>query len=441
MKYINNYDNLATYTADGNRPVDKSTVSNIADGTGLKFEGKNIILEKESAEIGDICVYDKITRRKMFVKFSTFASALLPVNFIVVGVVYYRTTDKVHILSGWQDSAQWGAPYQVKLTGFDLSVGGSFTITINATTTAAIEYATTDTLAAIATKIMTALTASGFTSATGWSVTAGADYIVVQQNWYTPNVTIFNVTDASLKIAKTILTGNYQTSLSGIVTANSQIFRNDKSVSSYAGANFARFLAYYEVNGVADVNIPVGSSSIGIIKRSVFNSIDNPVLFAYYASYESYIQDRMTKYPYSKGTIFADNGKSDTDKLSVSMYTNAAGVVSPAYPAAYKANRYGISVDGHVTGFEPGNWWLPSSPEMLRLIRNITWGLAGVTAGNEDIVNRALVLIGGTRISATSYYWCSAESSSYYAWYSNGIGNIAANSKYGSFGVRPVTAF
>lgn len=441
MKNINKYVNLAEYTADTSRPTNESTVSSIDENRVLKFDGKNVIVDKTGAEVGDIAVYDKNTLTKRFVKFSTY-QAPLPTNLVVAGVVYYRTTDKVHILSGWQDSAQWGAPYQVKLTGFDLSVGGSFTITINATTTAAIEYATTDTLAAIATKIMTALTASGFTAATGWSVTAGADYIVVQQNWYTPNVTIFNVTDASLKIAKTILTGNYQTDLSGLVTANSQIFRNDKSVSSYAGANFGRFLAYYEVNGVADINVPVGSSSIGIIKRSVYNAVDNPILFAYYASYESYIQDRMTKYPYSKGTIFADNGKSDTDKLSVPMYTNAAGIVSPAYPAAYKANRHGIIVDGYITGFEPGNWWLPSSPEMLRLIRNITWGLAGVTAGNEDIVNRALVLIGGTRISATSYYWCSAEYSSDSAWCFNGtIGRINATIKLSSYGVRPVTAF
>lgn len=441
MKNINKYTNLAAYAADTNRPTNESAVSSIDENKVLKFEGKNVIVDKAGAEVGDIAVYDKNTLTKRFVKFSTFQSPL-PSNLVAAGVVYYRTTGKVHILSGWQDSAQWGAPYQVKLTGFDLSVGGSFTITVNTTTTAAIEYATTDTLASIATKIMTVLTASGFTAATGWSVTAGADYIVVQQNWYTPNVTIFNVTDASLKIAKTILTGNYQTALSGIVAANSQIFRNDKSVSSYAGANFGRFLAYYEVNGVADVNVPVGSSSIGIIKRSVFNSIDNPVLFAYYASYESYIQDRMAKYPYSKGTIFADNGKSDTDKLSVPMYTNAAGIVSPAYPAAYKANRYGISVDGHVTGLEPGNWWLPSSPEMLRLIRNITWGLAGITAGNEDIVNRALVLIGGTRISATSYYWCSAEYSSSNAWLSNGnYGTLTNGTKYSTLTCRPVTAF
>ena len=441
MKNINKYVNLAEYTADTSRPTNESTVSSIDENRVLKFDGKNVIVDKTGAEVGDIAVYDKNTLTKRFVKFSTY-QAPLPTNLVVAGVVYYRTTDKVHILSGWQDSAQWGAPYQVKLTGFDLSVGGSFTITINATTTAAIEYATTDTLAAIATKIMTALTASGFTAATGWSATAGADYVVVQQSWYAPNVTIFNVTDAALKITRTILTGNYQTALSGIVATNSQIFRNDKSVSSYAGANFGRFLSYYEVSGVADINVPVGSSSIGIIKRSVFNGVDNPILFAYYASYESYIQDRMPKYPYSKGTIFADNGKSDTDKLSVPMYTNAAGIVSPAYPAAYKANRYGISVDGHVTGLEPGNWWLPSSPEMLRLIRNITWGLAGVTAGNEDIVNRALVLIGGTRISVTSYYWCSAESSSGSAWcYYGYLGYLNANSKGNSLGVGPVTAF
>ena len=68
----------------------------------------------------------------------------------------------------------------------------------------------------------------------------------------------------------------------------------------------------------------------------------------------------------------------------------------------------GIIDAGFTTGFEPGNWWLPSSPELFRLIRNVTWGTSGIVAGGEDIVNRALTLIGGTRVSAASM-WSSSE--------------------------------
>ena len=127
---------------------------------------------------------------------------------VVGGVVYYRNTDKVHIVAKDQYSEKWAAPYQVKLTGFDFATGGEFSITVNTTTTSLISYLTSDTLSSVATKIMSALTASGFTAATGWSVTSGATYIVVQQDYYVPNVAIFTVADASLKVIREILTGN-----------------------------------------------------------------------------------------------------------------------------------------------------------------------------------------------------------------------------------------
>ena len=46
MKYINNYANKAAYTADSNRPTTKSTVSNVADGTGVIYGG-NIVTGKQ----------------------------------------------------------------------------------------------------------------------------------------------------------------------------------------------------------------------------------------------------------------------------------------------------------------------------------------------------------------------------------------------------------
>ena len=66
-------------------------------------------------------------------------------------------------------------------------------------------------------------------------------------------------------------------------------------------------------------------------------------------------------------------------------------------------------MQGLQPGFEPGNWWLPSSPELFRLIRNVTWGTSGIVAGGEDIVNRALTLIGGTRVSAATMIAVSSE--------------------------------
>lgn len=440
MKYINLYPDLAAYTSDANRPTDKSTVSLINESRSFKFEGKNVVVEKSGAEVGDIAIYDTKTLSKRFIKFSTYNQSTIPSNFLTRGVVYYRTTDKVHIVAKDQYAERWGAPYQVKMTGFDFTTGGEFSITVNTATTSSISYLTSDTLASVATKIMSALTASGFTAATGWSVTSGATHIVVQQDFYTPNVTIFTVADASLKVIREILTGNYQTALTGIISASSQSFRKDGSVTSNAGCNYLKYLQYYEVSGTSDTNLAVGSTPT--IKRSMFNAIDNPLLVTYYQTYESYITDKILKYPYSKGTVVDEFGKLNTDKLSAVMYTNALGVSSPSYPAANRAKTYGIIDAGFTTGFEPGNWWLPSSPELFRLIRNVTWGTSGVVAGGEDIVNRALTLIGGTRVSAATSMWSSSEISSTNAWlYPGTIGGLTSFIKYISIAVRGVTAF
>lgn len=437
MKNINKYTNLAAYVADTNRPTNESTISSIDENKVLKFEGKNVVVDKAGAEIGDICVYDKNTLTKRFVKFSTY-QAPLPANLVVGGVVYYRTSDRVHVVAKDQYTEKWAAPYQVKMTGFDFTTGGEFSITVNTTTTALISYLTSDTLSSVATKIMSALTASGFTS--GWSVTSGSTYIVVQQDYYTPNVTVFTVTDASMKVIREILTGNYQTALSGLVAQSTQAFRKDGSVTSTAACNYLKYLQFHEVSGTSDTNLAVGSTPT--IKRSMFNAIDNPLLFTYYKTYESYIADKILKYPYSKGTVVDGFGKLNTDKLSAVMYTNALGASSPAYPAANRAKTYGIIDAGFTTGFEPGNWWLPSSPELFILIRNVTWGTSGIVAGGEDIVNRALTLIGGTRVSAATSMWSSSEGSSSGAWdYYGTFGTLTNDIKTSSVAVRGVTAF
>ena len=440
MKNINKYATLAAYTADSNRPTTESTVSSIVENKIIKFDGKNIVVDKPASEVGDIAVYDTNTKTRRFIKFSTFNLATLPANLVIAGVVYSRTNDKVYVVAKDNFSEQWAAPYQVKLSGFDFATGGSFTITVNTTTTAAIDYLTTDTLATVAPKIMTALTNAGFTSATGWSVTVVSDHLVVNQNWYTPNVTIFNITDASNKVVKLILTGTYQTTSTGFLYQTSSAFRNDGSVTYFAGANYLKFLSYYEVSGSEDINQTVGS--VTVIRRSSFTVEKNPLLVAYYTTYEKYIEAKMARHPYSKGTIIDNDGKGNTYKLSQVTYLDSLSAYLPAYPAANRANLYGISYSGHTTGYEPGNWWLPSSREFFNLMKNVTWGNVGVVAGGEDIVNRAITMIGGTRVSAGSSHWTSSEDSSIDAWIYNGtLGNLNYGNKYYSISVRPITAF
>lgn len=441
MKYINKYTDLTAYTADTNRPTESKTVSKIADT--LRFEGKNIVVDKAYCNVGDTVVFDKNDSLNKVVKLDTLNLATLGSNFDIKGTIGLRTEDVGLVVANQYSStsSQYGAPYKVKVVGFDFATGGSFTITVNTTTTGTITYATSDTLATVATSIMAALTTAGFTAATGWSCTAYTAYncIVVQQNYYTPNVTIFLINDADNKVSRTILTGNYQTALSGVITPYGYIHRIDGVDTSSAITNLEKGLSYYSVSGQDLANQSVGASTI--IKESRFNLTDNPLLVAYYVTYRSYIQAKMPKYPYSRGVIISDSGQSDTIALAARMYTDYDGTQKPGNTAAYSAFTYGVNTAGYTTGFEANKWWM-LSPRMSNIIMgNVTYGLVGVTAATADPLNRGINAAGGALISVSHYLLTSAEFSSNGAWiYYGSYGTMGAYYKVSTYSVRPVTA-
>ena len=441
MKYINKYDTITQYSADVNRPTTDRTVSSIVESGEVKFDGKNVLVDKPGAGIGDILVYNTKTASLQFIKLDTYNAATIPAGITPIGVVYYRTENRVNIVAkNNASSSKLTAEYIVKLSGFDAS-GGSFTVTVNSTSTASIAYDAGASLATIAAAVASALDLAGFKSSGGWSVASNvaANCVVIARNSYTPAITGISVTDAANKVVATTITPkDYQCTLSGLVPAYSSITRNDRGSSSYAGANFTKFYDYYYNNGATDTNQPLQASNP--VRYSVFNAVSNPILTAYYgtgeAAYASYIQDKMVKYPYSKNAIIDDDGFKNTSKLAPESFIDVDGTAKPAYPAAYNAKNYGVSIPGYTTGLEAGAWWLPANREMYLLVKD-------VLLNSLDPVNRSLTAIGGDRVLASGVvYWCSSENSSYNAWYYNGgNGNLTNIDKFNTYTCRPVTAF
>ena len=428
MKNINKYENLAAYEADTNRPTDENTVSLIKDINIIKRKGVNVIVPTAYCSVGDTVVYDTIEEKYRVIKNGTVNRALLSSRYIITAVVVERTNTSALIDAGVQVSRQWAASYKVKMSGFSFVADGSFTLTINSTTTSAINYTTTDTLATLAVKMQDAIRAI---YPNGWTVTAYADYIVVEQNYYTPNVTIFICSDANITV--NILTGNYQTAITGLLSPSTQLYRNDGTVGYYAGANFLKFKQYYSANGGDSVDQTLTSN--GIIRESRFNATDNPILFEYYKIYDNYLQAKMVKKSYSKGIITDKNGQGNTRKLAAVTYTNHDGVVSPAYPAADYCNLFERVGTKHLTG----SWWLPSVWEFEQIISKITNGISGV---EQDIITKGFIEAGLTPLSIDSYYWLSCEYSSNAAWvYYGNLGHFTGiNYKRNSNFCRVVSA-
>lgn len=437
MKYINTYNDEAAYLADTNRPLDAATVSKVAEI--LKYEGQNIVMAKEFAMAGDTFVFDKTDLQHKIVKLGTLNVATLGSNYVIGGTVERRESRMIYLDGNVNlGNYQWGAPYKVKVSGFDLVTGGSFSITINSTTTTTINYTTSDTLSTIATTILSALNAAGLT--TGWSVTAYDNYVVVQLNYYTPNVTVFEVTDGENKVVREILTGNYQTATTPLISTNTFVRRRDGVQTSYAGSNLDKFIGYYSVNGRDVTGQEVGASSI--IKESRFNETDNPLLVAYYGTYRNYMSDKCVRSPYTKGAITDNQGKLNTYTLAAETYIDHDGTTQPAHPAAYIASQHGITTEGYVTGFEQGNWYLDDFNGLHTLMERITYGLPGINTSNMDDVNKGIYAAGGSLISVSHYLWTSTQYSGYYAWsYYGTDGGMDAYYKYYSFSVRASLAF
>ena len=443
MKYLNKYADAAAYAADSNRPTTESTVSLIEDGTGVKFDGKNVLVEKAGAEVGDICVYNKTLARKQFIKYGTFNNATMPVNLVIMGVVFYRNESLVYLVAkNNAGSRQWAAPFKSKLSGFDFTTGGTFSITVNATTTTDIAYGTTDNLTTTAALIQAALNAGAANTALkNWTVAADLvnNCIVATRNFYTPAITGITATDPSTKVSASILCIDKQAALTGFLTPYSGITRNDGGVT-WAGTNFEKFRSYYSVNGAnTSTNQAVGTGDP--VRYSRYNETDNPAIVAFYGAgesgYDAYIRAKMAKYPYSKNGIIDGNGKYNTNLLAAVSWVDLDLSLKPIFPAASAAKNYGVTVADHTTGLESGAWWLPSNREMLLLVRDRK-------IDNTDQVNVSLTAISGDRILVSgATYWTSTELSSNLAWFYNGpSGFMNLSIKYNySNSCRAITAF
>lgn len=430
MKNIKNYANLDAYTADTNRPTDQNTVSLIKSINVIIRKGVNVVVDTRFSAVGDTIVYDNVDMKMRVVKLGTL---VLPLDsrYIIAGTVGDRNEKYIFAVANqYLPSAPWGAPWKVKLSGFSFAAAGNFTLTINSTSTDSIAYTTDDTLTTLAQKMQDAIRAI-MTVAT-WTVTAYANYIVVEQNSYTPNVTSFTCSDAG--ITANILTGNYQTSTSGLLKNNTNVYRIDGSVSSWAGCIYEQFYSRYSANGNDTTN--GGLLDPGVIRESRFNATDNPVLYNYYGTYRKYIAAKMLRYPYSRGVVVDNDGKANTKALSAVMFADHDGASKPAHPAAYACANYGIA---GAIGLEAGDWWLPSFQRLYLIMRNVTEGLPGFPL---DPLNAGIAAAGGTKIHVNHYPWSSSEYGGSTAFNCHGPnGNMSANSKYYAANVRPVSAF
>ena len=436
MDNIRIYNTLADYQSDAAAiaALSGSVVSAII-GTGIKYDGENVVVPLSAAQQADIVVFDKDELTHKVVKNGTYDSATFPsARYVIGGVVYAREGDVVNIMAKDKlDNARYAQGYKVKLTGFNFATGGSFDISLadRGTKSGTISYTTSDTLGSI-TAAINALAHSRF------SAVASETYncITIEHNDYSvPTITISNSSPA---ITMTELAGKYQTTPADSILGNGiikpdTIIRTKGLSTSYAGGNFAKFKAYYSVSGATDVGLSETSSSI--LRQSAFNMNDNPVLYSKYGGdYDAYLMSEMLAWPCGRGIIRQFDSQLMTYALAAKTWVDVDGTIKPAYPSASAHAAYGIATEGYTTGFEPGKWCCGSVYDLWLTIRDRN------LAGNDD-VNLSLSAVGGTKHLVSDYYWSCCEYSSNYSWYYRGYyGYMGISTKYVSFSGRPLLA-
>lgn len=447
MSQVNIYSDHEAYASDTERLSTKSAVSLIASDNEIIYDGVNVVVGKAAADIGDCVVYDKTVGAIRFVKGETLSAAQLPASLVPLAVVYARRSDKVLIVSleNAASGIRWAHSYEVALSGFDLSAGGTIVLTLGSGSSAgnvSITYAAGATLADVAAAINAALrggtTDFAVAANGGWSASAAENLVVLSSNTYAANLAVIAVV-SGCQISRTPEDVNYQTTLTGVLIEGSTEFirRKNGVNSSYAGCNLEKFMQYYSVNGRKDTGQQPGSSNI--IRESVFTEEANPALVAAYPTYRDYLfGEHMIEYPSAYGAMNRD-GKTNTAKISSMRFVDILGNSAPCYPAAAAALDYGVSVEGVTTGLEAGAWWLPDADEIYLLMHDRV-----LTAADKenDPVNRTLSRLGKTMCYGSGYFiWTSCEIYSFGALVYHGFeGGLLSNNKYNSYYARPVSA-
>lgn len=451
MSQVNKYTDRAAYASDTYRLSTQSAVSLIASDNEIIYDGVNVVVGKDAAAAGDCAVYDKTAGAIRFVKGATLSAAQLPESLTPLAVVYARQGDKVLIVSldNVASAQRWAYSYEVALSDFDLSAGGTivlkFAYTYEKTITYTAGTTLSDLVAAVNTALRTGEANLSVIDRGGWSAAAdeATGRVVLTSNGYLESWTTVEAVSGATLTTRPDDT-NYQTKLTGVLLDKGQtieyVRRNNGIVTSPAGCNMEKFLQYYSANGTAPTsNIPLDSATI-VNQASFETSEFCAELRAVYADYASYLfGEHMAQYPSAYGAMLRD-GRTNTAKIGRLRFTDIYGQSKPCYPAAAAALEYGVAVEGATTGLEAGGWWLPSIEEVYLLM----YDRAATSAEVErDPVNRTLShLSKATCYGANFNPWTSCEYNKRYPFMYDGSTGVtgAVNSKCNADIVRPVSA-
>lgn len=435
-KYINKYANEAEAAAGAaSRPADASSAA--MAGMLSKYYGINVVTDTTNPEPGDAIYWDKVNSRRVLIKHGTLVKSLIDSNVLVdlkntvVGMIY----GKVVTVSDTQMAAKsWCVPDEWTLSGFDFSASGSATITVkyysasgNDVKQIVLSWEAGGNIEALITQLNGT---TGFKSyCKAYKVNASAMYITV--SGYSASM---GITKDAGDITVTRSYQGYQTRQYND-EYTTDIERADGTVTTSAFACFDKMYDYYYTNGAATQNATI---SDGAIKYAVFNTTDNPALVATYGTYMAYMQAKyeLSKCAYPVNRYGLKKFGFGNDHLAAVSHTNPLGETVYDFQA-HDAALDGVTVDGAVTGFEPGTGHMGGLAEAWLLYKQIN-------RTKSDPINKAIAAKSGNAIAYDAYARLCFAGSAAYAWvfYGGSYGYLSySNLRFNASSARVFRAF
>jgi len=420
----------------------ESSVSFVGANRTSKFDGRNVVVDVQSAMTGD-AVYLDAAGALRFIPYKTLVATTLPVGFTKVGVVLVGVDHEDYrgkVLIGYWDSASkvWSYIYSFKLTGYTLD-GTDRTGVLSIRTAAdwgtAVDFTVPYNASALD-DFITQLNAF-FQDAT--------NEVFQTQDW----VAVKNGSDVDLQFHFTAWQQSSNAGKSGFtltanllpeITASSAMLRYNGARSGEGSIlNMPRALAYFRsdlnnatYNPTSDVTSIKRQYPVclpGYLGTSAYSGGSDrcALLRATYGEGEAgwlrFMQSVMPVRPTAYGPMgdkktYGD-GKTNTYKMAGRTWTGQNGTPVVAFPAAdYCA---GISFDHEL--LKKGEWFLPDIDQLESFTKDLRYNTTNIRTA--DKVNATLNAMGGTAISNGSGAWSSSRYTANLAWFFNGASGYA----------------
>ena len=433
---IKYYDTFAAYEADVKSNYE-SQVSLIGADNSIKFDGRNVIVDIQSAKTGSIAVLDG-NHALHFVSVETFSSVSFMSNFEVVGVVrigvdHTSFRGKIAIMYKTPASKKMSNIYQYRLTGFTCDgADRAGTLSIREASDSwaanhdyAISYNAANELALVS-QLNTYFKANEPFKTQGWVAKLNDDNTIDllfkftdwRQASYNKGTNGFTLTSNLFPewiATSAMLRTNGQRSGEGTITNWSRAlayFRNDNSSTTYNPSK-----------DVTSVKISYPICLPGYLGTSQYQEDHCAYLRSVYGEGEQGWLKFMASFRPVRPTEYGSNGdktkygdsRRNTYYLASQKYVDADGNTQPASPAAdFAAN---ITFDHEQ--LKKGQWVMPDSD----LLFDTTGGIEYPTTNNRDadVINRALKAIGAPAFGNNSGVWSCSRNSSYHCWIAGGV--------------------